>query len=1091
MLETENPEGADVVYPFTFRWTKRIEKIFIRSNIFLKHPFRIRNIYKVGDEATIKGRVLVEPYATISGRNSFMNCSAFTYLHTNFGPDAYFGRYCSIAPYSRIMGSEHPLDRISTHPFTCREYFRSRMLQDFGGHPDFPPFEDTKRGPMIVQDDVWIGNSTLIRPGVTIGYGAVVAAGSVVTKDVPPFAIVGGNPARIVRYRFDEKTIERILKVAWWRYHVADFSGLDASDVHQFLDGLEARIERGEIAPYTPEKIDLGAKIHALLQRQQVREKKLARLVSATRIDKGNDQGRIADTPESRKEKETYDTSTNEKIIASLIEAGTNDFSTSPFHEMKGDIARNLIAEAAERRGFIVEIERGRTYRLLKDRIESVFRQNAPDVGIPSTRITRDKHLTKTMLAQAGIAVPHGQVFDNEERALSYFRSRSTAQVVKPLAGEGGYHVTAGITDEATFSVAWRRTAAHSRKIVVEDFVAGDEIRVILIGDEVVAAVCRVPAYVIGDGVHTVKVHAEQKNRERMSNPLLRRYPIKGFDQLEIDRRKLSDIPGPGERVRLSTVSNIALGGESVSVIDVLHPSILEFARKTASAIADATLLGLDIIVKNFLAEADGNACILEVNSNPAIATPYFAAYGKPAASLPDRILDFVVERADAARPSAPQGRASIEPARAFEPACGGASFPRTYASHVRLIRQAAYAHNLKVQALNSEITLISSQSGHTVFYQGMPAQTRLVSRLASNDKEWTKKLLQRADVRTPAGKAFSAESGQEAWTFAQLLNVPVVVKPLRGSGGKGVTSDISTSAHFSSAWKNARATGTKSIVVEEHLEGNDYRVLVIGNTVCAASQRIPAYIVGDGVHTIEQLIAIRNEQRKSNPYEGAKAIKITSMILRNLEELGLDKGSILPADRYLQLHKIANIGSGGESRDVTEIVHPGFAEIGVRARKALYDPLHVGYDLIAEDISKSPDDQQWAIIEVNSNPDWGIHHFAGHGTSRDAAGALIETLFPETRSEPPRMSASISITPARKTAKLLNRLWRRAHLRALLGWVRMQPDGEVEMVVYGTPNAVDDMVRTCVSGPRDNERNKVTVSEYEGEIPEGFSVVA
>jgi hypothetical protein len=100
-----------------------------------------------------------------------------------------------------------------------------------------------------IGNDVWIGDRVVIMSGVKIGDGAIVAAGAVVTKDVPPYAIVGGVPARVIKYRFDEKTIHRLLDLQWWRYDIADFGKVDWSDINSAVDVLKKRICDG-VAPY-------------------------------------------------------------------------------------------------------------------------------------------------------------------------------------------------------------------------------------------------------------------------------------------------------------------------------------------------------------------------------------------------------------------------------------------------------------------------------------------------------------------------------------------------------------------------------------------------------------------------------------------------------------------------------------------------------------------------------------------------------------------------------------------------------------------------------------------------------------------------
>lgn len=119
------------------------------------------------------------------------------------------GRYCSIADKVEILlGGNHRTDWATTYPFTALP----------GLWPSAPKTDDyhTSRGDVSIGHDVWLGSGVTILSGVTVGHGAVVAAQAVVTKDVPPYAIVGGNPAKVIRYRFDEATVAALLEVCWW-----------------------------------------------------------------------------------------------------------------------------------------------------------------------------------------------------------------------------------------------------------------------------------------------------------------------------------------------------------------------------------------------------------------------------------------------------------------------------------------------------------------------------------------------------------------------------------------------------------------------------------------------------------------------------------------------------------------------------------------------------------------------------------------------------------------------------------------------------------------------------------------------------------
>lgn len=155
--------------------------------------------------------------------------------HFDFiGDRLLIGRYCSIAAEVKFImnGGNHQVDRLSTYPFSI-----------FGhGWEAAKPEAWPMKGDTVVGHDVWIGYGSLIMPGVTIGNGAIIAAGSVVTRDVPGYAIVGGNPAALIRHRFDSDTIARLERIGWWNWdaekvtrHVRAICGTD-------LAALEAAV---------------------------------------------------------------------------------------------------------------------------------------------------------------------------------------------------------------------------------------------------------------------------------------------------------------------------------------------------------------------------------------------------------------------------------------------------------------------------------------------------------------------------------------------------------------------------------------------------------------------------------------------------------------------------------------------------------------------------------------------------------------------------------------------------------------------------------------------------------------------------------
>ena len=204
----------------------------------------------------------LEPPCRVSGGVDFgfpERIGAFTYFDTQESGSRKLvrgvtvGRYCSVAIDSHIGLIPHPTQWLSTAPvvYADRYPWRSHYSGELGGSPAY----DEPGRPTVIGNDVWIGSGVDIMRGVSIGDGAIIGAGAVVTKDVPPYAVVGGVPARVLRYRFDEDAVRRLLALKWWDYDLSSFGPVDFSDVPRALDAMEAAVREGRARPYARRRV--------------------------------------------------------------------------------------------------------------------------------------------------------------------------------------------------------------------------------------------------------------------------------------------------------------------------------------------------------------------------------------------------------------------------------------------------------------------------------------------------------------------------------------------------------------------------------------------------------------------------------------------------------------------------------------------------------------------------------------------------------------------------------------------------------------------------------------------------------------------
>jgi len=161
---------------------------------------------------------------------------AYTYINSNttIYPRTDIGRYCSIGKNNEVATFNHPLNWLSTSPFQYNMKLHFPKYETECNQIKTERLEKT-----IIGNDVWIGATCIIKRGVTIGDGAVVAGGAVVIHDVPPYSIVGGVPAKILKYRFDEKTIEKLLTLNWWELTAKELDGVQFDDIQKAIQQLE------------------------------------------------------------------------------------------------------------------------------------------------------------------------------------------------------------------------------------------------------------------------------------------------------------------------------------------------------------------------------------------------------------------------------------------------------------------------------------------------------------------------------------------------------------------------------------------------------------------------------------------------------------------------------------------------------------------------------------------------------------------------------------------------------------------------------------------------------------------------------------
>jgi D-alanine-D-alanine ligase-like ATP-grasp enzyme/acylphosphatase len=386
------------------------------------------------------------------------------------------------------------------------------------------------------------------------------------------------------------------------------------------------------------------------------------------------------------------------------------------------------------------------------------------------------------------------------------------------------------------------------------------------------------------------------------------------------------------------------------------------------------------------------------------------------------------------------------------------------------------------------------------------------------HDKHLAKSYFQKDDVPTPDGIMFNKNiSNDEILKRVSGLNYPLVVKPVLGSLGKGVVTNIQNDAALFKAVDHVREDyDYEEIIVEEYVAGDEYRIYVVGDEVVAATRRMPANIMGDGISTIEQLIEAKNETRKENPYLANKLIKIDNNLLNYIETKNLTLESIPANDKVIQLRGQSNISSGGDPIDAMDDITDQIKSVAVRAVKSIPGLIHAGIDVI---VGKD----KLVVIEVNATAGIPMHLFPMKGKARNVPAFIMDYYFPETTGLVEdrtriyfdyretsellrgRYAQEISLTDAPKgklhtaryvvsgkVQKVGYRAWikKQAVKSGLHGYIRNQKNGNVVVIVGSDDrDKVKKFKGICGKGPKKAKVGKIEELEWNSPIKIGFEI--
>lgn len=702
--------------------------------------------------------------------------------------------------------------------------------------------------------------------------------------------------------------------------------------------------------------------------------------------------------------------------------------------------------------------------------------------------LTDHKQLTKDFLQKHGLPVPYGKVFTNFDDAKAFFQKLNKPLVVKPAAGLNGSGVTVDVRSIDALEAAWQYAKRYHKKVILEELVQGVDIRVVVIGGHAKAALLRVPANVIGDGVHSVRELVRQKNDLRLGNPRLKKNLIipDAYSDSYLERQGLSwdSVPSPGQVVFLHLKANICKGADSISITDFIHPDLMNLAEEAAQVFGVNDYWGIDLLAERIdLPRHEQNCYIIELNSTANIENVIYPLYGpsfdsakqlihhlffadlkKPYQQLTVEVMVtgllgplFAQWVESYAREHGITGSVQLGDKRAHMLIQGKADAVNSFLNALWSWEQRDTEEYFEVvDGFGIKYTSKLSTEDFCVIPEPLPLTTAkahtpsnfVFDLPVANYQHTVYKKEEDLFIPVFQQRGFKAETMDDgliqitkdslsgvtgiyhstlfcdkvcdklypAKKLLALHGLPV----LRGirlttlrvrkavdyfiSLGQTCTATsmhpvqrevhiINSEQDLKMAWYRAKNRGTKYMLLEEYIPGYTVCLAVVANKAETALILEPAYVLGDGKSSIEELIKNKNRLRANNPWYSSRLIKVNKTLDKILRLQNKEITDVPAKGEKVFVESDMAFEWGGETIECNDIIHKDFYEKAVQAVEAMPGLEFAEVYLRIPCPELAPERQTWAIIRIDTKPSVAKYHFPWKGKPYNLAGKVVDNL--------------------------------------------------------------------------------------------------